>query len=139
MEELRTTMAARVAQAARDFQLRRTGHLPKAVTVVLSGETLVITLHGALTPAEQSLALCPGGAARVQDFHRQLFASSANEIRQEIKRITGVEVREAAAEVETATGAVVHAFTSGTMVQVFLLAQGVPAEFWDGDASRVQP
>ncbi|MCU0725987.1 MAG: DUF2294 domain-containing protein [Planctomycetes bacterium] len=138
MDELRTTMAARVAQAASDFQLRRTGHPPKAVTVVLSGETLVITLHGALTPAERALALSPGGAARVQDYHRQLFASSADEIRQEIKRITGVDVREAAAEVETSTGAVVHAFTSGTMVQVFLLSQGVPAEFWESDGAKVQ-
>ena len=30
-------------------------------------------------------------------------------------------MREAAAEIETATGAVVHAFTTGAMVQVFLL------------------
>ena len=41
-----------------------------------------------------------------------------------------MEVREAAAEVETTTGAVVHAFTNGTMVQVFLLAHGVPSETW---------
>lgn len=54
-------------------------------------------------------------------------ANSAEELRQEIKRITGVEVREAAAEVETTTGTVVQVFTTGTMVQVFLLAQGVPA------------
>jgi hypothetical protein len=36
-----------------------------------------------------------------------------------------------AAEVETATGTVVHAFTSGTMVQVFLLAQTVSTEDWN--------
>jgi hypothetical protein len=63
----------------------------------------------------------PGGAARVQEFHRQLFANSADEMRLEIERITGRQVREAAAEVETATGTVVHAFTTGAMVQVFLL------------------
>ena len=33
-------------------------------------------------------------------------------MRQEIKRITGRQVREAAAEIETATGTVVHAFTT---------------------------
>lgn len=43
-------------------------------------------------------------------------------MRQAIKRITGRQVREAAAEVETATGTVVHAFTTGAMVQVFLLS-----------------
>jgi hypothetical protein len=68
----------------------------------------------------------------VQEFHRQLFTNSADELRQEIKRITGVEVREATAEVEPTSGTVVQVFTTGTMVQVFLLAQGVPAGSWSG-------
>jgi len=41
-------------------------------------------------------------------------------------------VREAAAEVEPVTGTVVHAFTSGTMVQVFQLAEGILAGNWNG-------
>jgi uncharacterized protein YbcI len=132
MEALSTTMAEQIAQAARDFQQQRTGHVPKAVTVVLSEETLVITLHEALTPAERAVANSPDGAAKVQEFHRQLFATSADSLRHEIKRITGVDVREASAEVETTTGTVVQVFTSGTMVQVFQLAQGIPAETWNG-------
>jgi uncharacterized protein YbcI len=132
MDKNTLTMAQQVAQAASDFQEQRTGHAPSAVTVVLSGDTLVITLHGALTPAEEALAMSPEGAAQVQEFHRQLFTSSSDPLRQEIKRITGVEVRESAAEVETATGTVVHAFTSGTMVQVFQLAQGILAGAWNG-------
>jgi uncharacterized protein YbcI len=130
MPEDKLSMAQQVAQAARAFQQQRTGHAPKAVTVVLSEDTLVITLHGALTPAEQALAADPEGAAQVQTFHRQLFANASETLRQEIKRITGVNIREAVAEVETSTGAVVHAFTSGTMVQVFLLAQHITAEDW---------
>lgn len=125
------TMAQQVAAAAFSLQQQRTGHAPKAVTVVLSEDTLVITLHGALTPAEQALATEPEGAARVQDFHRQLFASSSETLRQEIRRITGVAVREAAAEVEPTTGTVVHAFTSGAMVQVFLLSEAVSAGDWN--------
>ena len=42
---------------------------------------------------------------------------------------------EAAAEVETTTGAVVHAFTTGTMVQVFQLAGRISAEAWNGNGS----
>ena len=61
----------------------------------------------------------------MQEFHRQLFRTSADMLRQEIKRITGREVREATAEIETATGAVVHAFTTGAMVQMFLLTPEV--------------
>jgi uncharacterized protein YbcI len=132
MDKSKLTMAQQVAQAASAFQEQRTGHVPKAVTVVLSEDTLVVTLHDALSPAEQALAKTPAGAAQVQEFHRQLFANASDTLRQEIKRITGVEVREAAAEVETTTGTVVHAFTRGTMVQVFLLDQSIPAETWNG-------
>jgi uncharacterized protein YbcI len=135
MNASNATLAEQVAQAARDFQQQRTGHLPKAVTVVLSNDTLVITLHEALTPAERALARSAAGAARVQEFHRHLFANSADSLRQEIRRITGVEVREATAEVETTTGTVVQVFTSGTMVQVFQLAEGISNERWNACAS----
>jgi uncharacterized protein YbcI len=121
MTVTKSTMAQQVAQAAAAYQYRRTGHAPSAVTVVLNENTLVITMHGALSPAEQALAANPQGAAQVQEFNRQLFANSADALCEEIKRITGVDVRQSAAEVETATGTVVHAFTNGTMVQVFLL------------------
>lgn len=136
MPEHPSTMAHQVARAASDFQLRQTGHAPRAVTVVLSEGTLVITLHGALSPAEQVLSADPDGAAKVQEFHRRLFASSSDELRSEIKRITGVEVREAVAEIETTTGTVVHAFTSGTMVQVFLLKGEVSAAEWNAATNQ---
>ena len=105
MNKSKSTMAQQIAQAAIAFEQRRTGnHVPKSVTVVLSEGTLVITLHDALSPAEKALAKSPAGAAQVQEFHRQLFASSSDSLRQEIKRITGMEVREATAEVEPASG-----------------------------------
>jgi uncharacterized protein YbcI len=137
-EQPTLTMAQQVAQAASAFQRQRTGHAPKAVTVVLSEDTLVITLHGALSPAEEALAKSPAGAAQVQDFHRELFANSCESLRQEIKRITGVEVRESVAEIEPSTGTVVQVFTSGTMVQVFLLAHNLPVGAWDGNG-QVDP
>jgi uncharacterized protein YbcI len=126
-----STMAQQVALAASAFQQQRTGHAPKAVTVVLSQDTLVITLHEALSPAEKALAQSAAGAAQVQEFHRQLFANSAESLRQEIRRITGVEVREAIAEVETTTGTVVQVFTTGTMVQVFQLARSISPDAWN--------
>jgi len=133
MNQSNSTMAQQIAQAAIAFEQRRTGnHVPKSVSVVLSEGTLVITLHEALSPAEKALAKSPAGAAQVQDFHRQLFASSSNSLRQEIMKITGMEVREATAEVEPASGAVVQAFATGTVVQVFLLAGSVPTETWNG-------
>ncbi len=138
MDKLDPSMAQQVAQAISTFQERRTGYPPKAVTTVLSDDTLVVTLHEALSPAEKALAATPEGAAQVQEFHRQLFKDSVDLLLAEIKRITGVAVGEAAAEVETMTGAVMHAFTTGTMVQVFQLAGRIPAEAWNGNESSDQ-
>src|SRR5438067_11457278 len=134
MGKSKSTMAEQIAQVAIAFEQRRTGnHVPKSVTVVLSEGTLVITLHEALSPAERALAKSPAGAATMQEFHRQLFANSSDLLRQEIKRITGMEVREATAEIEPASGAVVQAFTTGTVVQVFLLAGNSATETWSGN------
>jgi uncharacterized protein YbcI len=149
--EADSKIAEQLAHVASRFQEQRTGHVPTTVTVVLLEDTLVVTLHDALTPAEKALAKTPAGAAQVQEFHRQLFANSMDELRQEIRRITGRQVREAAAEVETASGTVVHAFTTGAMVQVFLLTpNGLPTagigsasikllEQADDDGMRVAP
>jgi uncharacterized protein YbcI len=132
------TMAQQIAQAATAFQQQRTGHMPKSVSVVLSGDTLVVTLLGALSPAEQAMARSPEGAAKVQEFHRELFQSASDTLRREIKRITGVEVQKASAEVDPTTGTVVQVFTTGTMVQVFLLASKVPSSNWS-ESESIKP
>src|SRR5271154_6746927 len=124
------SMAQQIAQAAMNFQQQRTGHAPESITVVLSGDTLVVTMHGALSKAEKALAKSPEGATQVQEFHRQLFTNSSESLRREIKEITGVDVRESTAEVEIATGTVIQAFTTGTMVQVFLLSKPVASGTW---------
>jgi uncharacterized protein YbcI len=135
MNSSKSFMAQQIAQAAIAFEQRRTGnHTPKSATVVLTEGTLVVTLHDALSPAEKAMSRDPAAAAKIQEYHRQLFATNSESLRQEIKRITGMEVREATAEVEPASGAVVHAFTTGTMVHVYLLAGSAPTEVWSGDA-----
>jgi uncharacterized protein YbcI len=137
MNKSDSAMAQQIAQAASAFEERLTGRVPTSVAVVLIEDTLVVTLHGALSPAEKALSQSPEGAAQIQEYHRELFANSFDSLRQEIKRITGVEVREAAAEVEPTSGTVVKAFTTGAVVQVFLLARGVPANSWSGNGSPV--
>jgi uncharacterized protein YbcI len=130
MDESSSSMAQKIAQAALAFERQRTGHTPKSVNVVLDEDLLVIAMRGVLSPAEKALAMSQAGAAQIQEFHRQLFATSSDSLRQEIESITGVGVREATAEIETITGAVVQAFATGTVVQVFLLAHRVSAEIW---------
>ena len=67
MKKTEPTIARQIAAAAGTVQLRWTGRIPSRVTVVLSGDTLVITLHDALTPAEQAMAPWGlAGAARLQ-------------------------------------------------------------------------
>jgi len=138
MVKIDPSVAQQIAQAAVAFQQQRTGREPQSVAVILSDHTLMITLQGALSPAEKNLAKTPEGAAKLQEFHRQLFTTSANDLRQEIKRITGVDVVESTVEVEPSTGTVVQVFTTGTMVQVFLLAKGLPAGSWNGTGAAAK-
>lgn len=138
MTRLDPTMAEQVANAVSVFQTQRTGYAPEAVRVVLNEDTLVVTLHEALSPAEKDLSRTPEGAVQLQEYHRQLFKDSVDVLRQEIKRITGIAVGEAAAEVETASGAMMHAFTTGTVVQVFQLAGAIPLDAWNGNGSHDQ-
>jgi uncharacterized protein YbcI len=133
MEQPSSTMAQRIARTAIAFERRRTGRSPSKVTVVLTNDTLVITLPGILSPAEKALAKNSAGAAEVAEFHHQLFANSSDALLEEIKRITGYGVREATAEIETSSGTVVKVFTTGTEVQVFRLAGSVPTDTWSGN------
>jgi uncharacterized protein YbcI len=132
MDRSNSTMARQIAKAASAFEHRRTGHAPKSVSVVVNKDTLVITLREALSPAEMLLAKTQAGITQLQTFHRELFASSSAVLLQEINRITGAEVSEASAEVETVPGAVMKMFTTGTVVQVFLLSHSLPLDAWSG-------
>ena len=60
MKKLDPTMAQQIAQAVSAFQQRRTGYAPKAVTVVLSEDTLVVTLHEALVARREGPGPHPG-------------------------------------------------------------------------------
>ena len=68
MKKLDPTMAQQVAQAISVFQQQRTGFPPKAVTVVLSDDTLVVTLHEVRSPAEKALASTPEAPPRCRSF-----------------------------------------------------------------------
>ena len=119
-------MAEQIAQAATSLQLPPNGEAPKSVVVVMRGDTLVITLHGALSSAEEQMARSPVGAARVRKSHRQLFLEAADLLQQNIKRIIGKDVRQAAMEADPAIGTVALVFASGPMVQVILLSDMAP-------------
>jgi uncharacterized protein YbcI len=121
-------MAEQIGHAASAFEQIRTGHVPKSVTVVLSADTLVITLRGVLTHAERVLANTEQGAAWVREYHRQLFANSSNSLIDEIKRITGVVARESG----KIDGTVVPMFEVGAVVQVFVLGAMIPLNVWSG-------
>lgn len=136
MKKSHSTMARQIAEAVGEFELRTGSYLPKSMSVMLSDRTLVITLHDALSPIEHTLAQSSSGADRLEEFHRALFANNPGSLRQEIKRITGMEVCEAATELEPAAGSVVKVSTSGTVVHVILLEGSVPLDTWSGKGPK---
>jgi uncharacterized protein YbcI len=139
MTQSTETMAEQIAQVATTFQQQRTGHQPKSVSVMLGGDTLVVTLHGALSPAEQATVQSPQGAAKVLEFHRHLFLNASDTLRQEIKRITGMEVLEGSAEMDPTCGPVIQVFPSGTMVQIFLLSGKLSSGYFDAGNKTLEP
>jgi uncharacterized protein YbcI len=120
-------MAQQIAQTAIAFEEQRLGRRPTLVTVVLGGDTLVITMHGILSPAEQDLAATPTGAAQLQEFHQNLFQLSSDPLRREINRITGLEICDAG---KGKAVAAVQVFSVGTVVQIFLLDGNLASEAW---------
>jgi uncharacterized protein YbcI len=128
MDKINPTVTEQLAEAARNFQTKQTGRTPTNVTVVISEDTLVFTLHEVLSLAEQKLAQSAEGAANLREYHQQLFGNSVESLRTEVERITGRKVREAAATVDPGTGSVTHVFTTGTSVQVFLMDGKVPGD-----------
>ena len=123
MQNSHPTTTQKIARAASEFQRGLTGEAPRSVTVH-DEQTLVITLHGTLTPDEQALVASPVGAAKVEEFHRRLFAGSADSLRDEIRRITGLEV----SEVE---GVMMRVLPDGRTVQVLMLNKVVSFETWE--------
>ena len=114
-------VAKQLADVARQFEKERTGRMPESVTAALVDNSLVITLHEELSPAEVELAKTSDGAAEVQELHRQTFCNSSSSLRQEIEVLTEVAVCEATSEVATDTG---------TVVQAFQLSASVPGSTW---------
>ena len=105
--------------------------MPKSVTVVLSDATLVITLHGALSDGREGPGQKPGRCRSGTGVSPTVVHHSSDSLRQEIKRITGVEVRgsDRGSRADDRHGGA-GVFTTGTTVQVFLLAGTVPADTW---------
>ncbi len=131
MEPPRRTIGQRISQAAQAFERRQTKHGRKWVAVFMNEDTIVIALHGSLTAQEKALAQSPAGAAQVLEFHRQLFANASGPLFQEIKSITGMEVRDTTVEIEKKTGSVVQIFTTNTVAEEFLFASSGSAGTWE--------
>jgi uncharacterized protein YbcI len=121
MDNSQWAAGQKIAQAARAVERRRTKHGREWVAVFMNEDTIVIALHASLTAAETALAQSPAGATQVRDFHRQLFADGTASLLREIKSITGMEVRDATAEIDPTTGSVVQVFTTDTATEEFLL------------------
>ncbi len=122
------SMEQQIAQSVTTFVEQRLGRKTTSVTVALGGNSLVIAMHGVLSPGEQVLAANPAGAAPLQQFHQQLFQRWSDPLRREIQKITGLELSDAAKDMAT----VVKLRSVGTVVQTFLLVDCLPSDCWGG-------
>jgi uncharacterized protein YbcI len=124
-------IAQQLAAVTVDFELWRTGRSPDWVTVVISGQRIVITLEGILSVGETFVSKTSAGAAAISEFHQLLFETTSHRLRDEVARITGLDVVQLNPEASTA-GAIVPIFATGAVVLVIHLAGTLPAETWSG-------
>ena len=127
MDLSRRTIGQRIARAARAFEKRQTKHGRIWVVVFMNEDTIVIALHGSLTAAEKAQSQSLAGAARVWEFHRQMFTNASAALFRKIKSITGMEVRDTTAEIDPTTGHVVQIFTTDTVAEDFPVRSSSPA------------
>jgi uncharacterized protein YbcI len=133
----REMIGQRIARAARVSERRQSMHWRDWVAVFLNEDTIVVALHGFLTDGEKAQLQSLAGAARVREFHQQLFANDSAILFQRIKRLTGMEVRNATVEFELMTGCVVHLITTDMLGEEFLFAIDAPVESrWSGHGPR---
>lgn len=130
MDTPRSDIADRVAEAAMAVPIRELGIAPCLVVVVASEDALMVTMCGMLTPQDTNLAHYSKGDSSSQQFHQHHFAQSVEPLRQEIERITEVPVLKSSVDVDEITGSVVYSFTTGSVLNVSLLAEHTPADDW---------
>lgn len=125
-------IAQKIAQIAWNYEFQNRGHVPKSVHVVLSGNTLVVTFHGALTLAELVLVQTRQGAEQIQEFQQSLFAGSAQEMLREMEKATEDFAEGVVTASPFSAGALIKVFETGTIIQVFLLSKNFPTDSWSG-------
>jgi len=119
-------VARQVAQATGSFEHLLLGRPPTSVTVVVKGDSMVITIHETFSDVERRLARDDQGRHRVRDFHRYLFDTTLDLLREHVEENTGVQLHGALAHVDMTTGSVVKTLTTDADIELFLLGEGLP-------------
>jgi len=120
-------LARQVAHAAGSFEHRLLGRAPSSITVASAGGLMTVFVHEPLAPVERRLVRDADGAARVRALHHDLFDDALDALVVEIRRRTGVMLCGAITHLDTATGSILKAFTTGPCVDLFLFGAGLPA------------
>jgi uncharacterized protein YbcI len=113
LHETESSVAQQIARAVAAFVCQRTGHVPGSVEVAQNNETLVITLHNTRALAEQGQLRQSEGTAELHEVYRGLFTGSSDWLRQEVGRITGLQMGAVTVADQAPTGAVVVLMTGG--------------------------
>ncbi|MFM8635571.1 MAG: Na-translocating system protein MpsC family protein [Planctomycetia bacterium] len=119
-------LARQVALATGSFEHLLLGRAPTSVSVVAHDEWMVVNVHESLSPLERRLARDEAGRTRVQEYHRELFESTLDALRDHVRQATGVTLQSGMAHVEPATGSLLKTLSTHATIELFLLGDGLP-------------
>ncbi len=120
-------LARKVARAIGCFEHALLDRVPRSVTIVASGDRVVVSFHESFSPLERRLTVGSGGCCRVKEFHHGIFESSRDALVDHVRSSTGVALDAGILHVDPATGSVLKTFTTDPSVELFLLGEGLPA------------
>ena len=116
-----------VAQAAGAFEHLLFGRTPISVTVAIKDESMVVTMLESFSPLERRLSRDDAGRRRVDEFHRALFDSTLDALRDHVRQTAGVDLRGAVVHVDAETGSITKTLSTDADIDLYLLGRGLPA------------
>lgn len=120
-------LARKVARSIACFEHALLERVPRSVTIMASGDRLVVSLHESFSTLERRLAATATGCDRIEDFHHGIFDSSRDALVQHVQRHTGVALDAGIVHIDAATRSILKTFTTESSVELFLLGEGLPA------------
>jgi uncharacterized protein YbcI len=98
------SLEADITAAVTQFERDHLGRGPREARTFILQDMVLVRLKGILTPAEQALAMDPGGVELIKQLRSRLVENSRDMLRQIVEERTGATMLAMHTDISTRTG-----------------------------------